>query len=339
MSLPGNDPDAPETDEEYMNALLRGLELAWKNRFDPGDRPPSRLEEEKLCYFAYQELDLPVTYSWYIFGAKAKASGDPQEAPNRMVVPGQQFQRDHGENEYVDRYRQYFESETFFGDYDLEAVRYAPRHEFLQDFYEECAPEEFRDLYLISIEIQRELDSLNERVEMDTGNQSLSAFGAGADVPLRSAQEEQDLRLLISDLHLELADHDELAEIVDDVARATDVVEQVLARLATIESATGEQAKALDNLEEYFYYGPWLYVALYISTQTATGPQSHELIREHANRFLEFDESLQRKRDRMQTRCYNVDLYPTPGHHSEQVDGEQSKHLQEMMRGVLEGSE
>lgn len=337
VDTPGS--DEPEAEREYLNLLLRAVNLAKDNVINRPDRGITRLEQVKLCYFGIREFDLPVSYSWYLAGAHPYLHGDAAEAPQRMAVPGPYSRVDPGENEYVRRYRNYFESETFFDHYDLRAIWFTNRYEFLEDFYEEFAPEEFRDLYLTSTEIQRRLAELAGLVEIDSSNRTLSDFGTGTDVPIHSSSDEREFRMLVSDFHLELAEREKLSEIVPVITRSTDVLEQVMARLTSLGSASPEQKEALNRLQDYFYYTLWRYPALYISTQTAQGPNQHKIVKDHGETFLRFQETVLERRNELREECHDAGLYPDAGHHSEQADEEQLAHIHKMMRGVLEGSE
>ena len=340
MTPPTSGANNPYSEEEpYADALLRGIELAVEDVFDDPGRNITRTEQEKLCYFATKEFDLPVTYSWYLAGVNTKVAGEPDNAPGRMTTNTDGVRRDHGECGEVQQYRDYFASEVFFDNYDLRGVWYTEKFDFLRDFYQRYAPDEYTGLYITSTDIREHLETLDETIEQETTNHSLSDFGGSSQVGLLSESDDQEFRLLISDLHLKLAEIDELSEIVDLVTRGTDVIEQVFAQLTTLESISNEQEAVLQDLAPYFYYDVWRYPALYISTQTAEGPNRYHLIGEHADRFASFYEDLLSRRNRLSKRCVDADLYPRAGHHSHRVDEEQMTHLHHMAREVLEGTE
>jgi len=114
MTPPTPGANNPYSEEEpYADALLRGIELAVEDVFDDPGRNITRTEQEKLCYFAIKEFDLPVTYSWYLAGAYTKVAGEPDNAPGRMTTNTGGVRRDHGETEEVQQYRDYFASEVF----------------------------------------------------------------------------------------------------------------------------------------------------------------------------------------------------------------------------------
>lgn len=315
------------------------MELAIDDVLNSVDRNITRTEQEKLCYFAIQEFDLPITYSWYLAGAYTRVAGEPDEAPKRKRATNAGYTQDHGEDDEVQKYRNFFASETFFDDYHLRQVWFTDKFEFLRDFYREYAGDDYTDLYLVSTNIRECLENLDDTIERDNTNHSLADFGATSETKLLSKSDETEFRLYVSDLHLELAQINELSEITNLLTRGTDVIEQVYATLTTLESITREQEVVLQDIGAYFYYGVWRYPALYISTQTAEGPNKQHLIADHESRFAEFHEELLTRQARLQERCNNVGLYPEAGHHSERVDEEQVAHLQEMAKEVIQGGE
>lgn len=322
-----------------MNKLLRGIELAVDDVLDNPGRAITRLEQEKLCYFAIEEFDIPVTYSWYLAGAYTKVSGEPSAAATRLNTNSMPLREDSGEDPEVRRYRDYFSSTEFIPNYTLRDIWYTNKYEFLRDFYEHCAPEEYLELYLVSTNIREQLENIDEVVEQETTHHSLSEWGGGSDEGVLSESDEREFRLLISDLHLEIAGIDDLTETINVVTRGTDVIEQVFAQLTTLESISREQSVVLDDLAAYFYDDVWRYPALYISTQTAEGPNDFHLKGEHATRFTEFQEDLLTSANRMRNHCLNVGLYPGTGHHAGEVDEDVSSQLNMMMKEYIEETE
>lgn len=337
MAPPTSDPGSPYREEEpYMNKLLRAIELAINEVINEQTREITRLEQEKLCYFAVIEFDLPITYSWYLAGAYTKVTGEPNDAPGRMTVDTQGLSQDPGESEDVRVYRDYFATEEFCKDYNLKKIWYTDRFEFLRDFYGECAPSEYTNLYIASTDIREQLLHLDDTLERETRNSSLSEFGGGSDEGVLTHVDEKEFRLSVSDLHLELAQIYDFSEIVEPITRGTDVLEQVFAQLTKLDSISRDQEVVLDDLAAFFYYTVWMYPALYISVQTAEGPNRHHLIEEHATRFEKFHEQLLSHQTQLRERCIGAGLYPEAGHHSQKVDEEQIAHLHEMAKEVIE---
>jgi hypothetical protein len=340
MSPPTPSPGSPYREEgPQVNKLLRGIELAVDEVLDNPDRPITRLEQEKLCYFAIKEFDLPITYSWYLAGACTKVSGEPSAAANRLNTSSTSIREDTGEDPDVREYRDYFASTEFFPDYTLRDIWFTNKYEFLQDFYEHYAPEEYLNLYLASTDIREQLENIDNLVQQETAHHSLSEWGAGSDDGVLTESDEREFRLLISDLHIEMSEIDDLSETISVITRGTDVLEQVFAQLTTLDSISSEQSVVLDNLAAYFYDDVWRYPALYISAQTAEGPNDYHLKGEHATRFTEFHEDLLSRANRMRNLCMDVGLYPDIGHHAGQVDEDVNSHLNSVMKEYIEERE
>jgi hypothetical protein len=336
ISPGSNSPYAEEVGP--LNNMLTAIELAVDDAIETPGRRVTRTEQEKLCYFLIEEFDIPVTYSWYLAGANTKITGEPSVNESRVESTSGPVSPDQGYSDEVTRYRNQLVNTEFFPGYSLEDIWYTDKNEFLMDFYEACAPEEYLDLYLISTEIRAKLESIEETITEGTDNYSLSAFTDSGPEPLLDRQTEEKFRLLISDFHLELSEIDDLQEIVPTVTMGTDVIEQVLAQLTTTESLTPDQQELVSEVFQYFYDDVWRYPAFYISTQTATGPNYHHLKEEHAERFINFHKELRAQADQLRSRCEANGLYPPMNHHSERIDDDQMAHLHEVSRDVIRAS-
>jgi hypothetical protein len=309
-------------EKSYVNKLLRAIELAVKEKINNPGRLATRIEQEKLCYFAIKEFDIPVTYSWYLAGAYTRVAGEPNEAADRMNSPNQALQQDVGENADVYEYKDFFTSAEFMDGYELQNIWFTTESEFLRDFYRQCAPDDYVELYIVSIDIREKLKDMIKTIRDKRANRSLSDWDGGSNEGLLSTQDEQELRRLISDLHLELAKFDELSGIIGTMTQATDVLEQMFAQLTSLTSISHEQEVVLNDLAQYFYYDVWRYPALYISTQTAEGPNRHHLIEEHATKFTDFDEELVTAATEMRDQGKNANLYTQPDNHYGSINEE-----------------
>lgn len=332
--LPGsNSPYAEEV--THMEDVLTAIDLAVKDAIETPSRSITRTEQEKLGYFLIQEFDIPITYSWYLAGANSKVTGEPRANDTRAGGSVQTLQSDSGYSDDVRKYREYLANTELMEGYTLPEIWYTDQSTFLMDFYKECAPPEYLDLYLISTEIRSKLESILETVTESTEHRGLSAFTDSGPEPLLDQQTEEKFRLLISDFHLELAEIDDLREIVSTITVGTDVIEQVLAQLTTTDSLTPDQQELVAEVFQFYYDDIWRYPAFYISTQTATGPNSHHLIGEHAERFVDFHEELRAKANQFQSRCEANGLYPSNNHHSNRMDSDQMAHLHEVARDLV----
>lgn len=333
ISSDSNSPYAEEVD--HVNALLTAIDLAIEDVLDSPGRSVTRTEQEKLCYLLIREFDVPVTYSWYLAGANTKVTGEPNSNTNRIQPAANIMGVDEGYSDPVRQYRDYLTSTEFFPGYRLRDIWYTDRHTFLEDFYEAFAPDRFLDFYLVSTRIREKLESIENDIHSGTENRTLSSFTSDGPEPLLDQQTEEKFRLLVSDFHLELAEIDGLHEIVPTITVGTDVIEQVLAQLTEASSLTPDQRELVGEVFQYFYDDVWRYPALYISTQTAAGPNHHHLIDEHASRFTTFHEDLRARANQFQSRCEANGLYPSMNHHSNRLNDEQMTHLHELTRDLI----
>jgi hypothetical protein len=331
-------------------ALLAGLDRALDDVLEERNRSLTRLEQEKCCYWAIRDLDAPLTYSWYLAGAVTAADttmapGSQQAAqPEQPSSPTQEYGDLRADTEptvKVQEYRDFFRSATFFDEYTLERIWWTNRYEFLYDFYTEFAPEEYRALYLHSTELRQKLRNIDEVLSETSRSASLADFGAGRDQTALARADEEQFRLLVSKLHMELAQFDALTDVRQLVTRGTDIIEHVLATLATTEALTPAQREIVHDLSEFYFHYIWKYPALYISAQTADGPAEHGRQRKqaHLRQFSRFNTTVESEIEHMVTRCEDANLLPDPGTHTALEDGDAITDLHTLSRELLDADE
>jgi hypothetical protein len=307
--------DSEFEDEEELRTDIRiALELAINDTFEDGERREvTKTEEEKLTHFAILDLDLPLTYSWYLAGGHTIADANPDS--RSPWEPGQAFgelrAQEFEYNERIQEFRNYFRTTEFIPGYTLRQVWFTDKFEFLRDYYRELAPEQYRDLYLHSLDLREKISTLNETINRESENASLSDFEATEPRSLLEASVENELRYLISEFHMDLTSIAELNQFKKPVVRGTDLIEQVLSKLTRINSTSVEQRLLIKNdIPEFYYYKVWKLPALAISASTATGPNADAL---HQKRLLEldgFDEILKSEIIDLQNQAHGVNLLP-----------------------------
>ncbi|PHQ40443.1 hypothetical protein DJ69_01300 [Halorubrum persicum] len=140
---PSSPPDDISTsdEDELREHVLDGLRLALDDELAGGStvnrRDLTKTEEEKLLYFAIRDLNLPLTYSWYLAGVKTdsdagtseQTSSPPTPGPNLSIAPS--AHNESGDqpdvSSDVERYREYYRDTVFFDDYTervIESVTY-----------------------------------------------------------------------------------------------------------------------------------------------------------------------------------------------------------------------
>lgn len=315
MSVPSSDDDSFDEERQLRAEIDAAIDEALDRVLDSRDRELTALEAEKLTFFAIDEFDLDLTYSWYIAGAKTAIghSSEPAHSafptgPTEPTGPtdleaNSETRTEFGElraetaddDDIPDEYVDFFASETFFGDYNLRKIWYTDRYEFLEDFYEAFAPEEYADLYLTSTEIREKLAEVDEILDNRDESTTLGDFGEGGSDMVLDPSTEQEIRYLISDLHLALSASDELSQTQPVVTDGTDLIERVLYRLTQIDSVDDEQRELINDLSDFFFYAVWKYPALAISAEENDGRNALSLRVERLQEFDEFEETVERR--------------------------------------------
>ncbi|NHN41856.1 hypothetical protein G9C85_09460 [Halorubellus sp. JP-L1] len=325
-----------DEEREVANKVLRAIDLAIEDEIESLDRRITRLEQEKLCYFAIEEFNLPITYSWYVEGAYTRVAGDPDGAVNRITADSPNALQDPGEDDDVNKFREFFRSTEFFGDYKLRDIWYTNRYEFLKDFYKAESPSDFTDLYISSTNIRQQLSEISKSLATQNKNRSLAEFTDADSASAITDDVEQEFRLSISDFHLELASIEKFEDLMDVLSQSTNILEHILARLTELDSPSESQEAVVADLNDYFYYGVWRFPALYISARTATGPNSHHLIDEHVREFESFHGEFVPRVKRMESQAKQESLLPDAGSHSKRLKEGYSSYLHNLTKESLE---
>jgi hypothetical protein len=194
---------------------------------------------------------------------------------------------------------------------------------FLQNFYQETAPPEYRSLYIESTHLRTHLQEVIDTVD---------ARCAG-DEPSQSVKElELQLGRTISDVHYYLRGIDELRETLPLVTRGTDLLEDAVAVLRTLDPSeyTEAHVSALEQLKNFFYYQVWRYPCLRISATTATGPSADELASEHRAAYDRFPEQFENAYRESVAAVRRAGLFPEPLAQLEPTDDSIARKLTEL---------
>ena len=174
---------------------------------------------------------------------------------------------------------------------------------FLQNFYLEYAPPEYRDLYVQSTHFRtrlRELETIvNDYVEGEEPTDSID------DVV-------QATGLDVSDMHCTIRASDSLSPTFDAFVEGTDLIEDGLMMLAqrSPEALDSEHVAAVRSMQEFFYYYVWRYPCLAISQETATGPSAGDLRTSRQRRLTNFEAELQQETAEFEQELADAGLVP-----------------------------
>jgi hypothetical protein len=312
MSSSPNDDPVSDGEEQLRTDVRIAIELALEKILDSDEqRDITRVEEEKLTHFAIRDLNLELTYSWYLAGVSTVATANPDTRSQMHTGPNfGSLKADQPVNDRIKELRDYFASEEFFLGYTLRDVWFTDKFEFLRDYYSELAPNEYRELYIHSLDLRQQLWNLTDRLESDQKNASLSDFGGGSSIGLIDQSAENEFRYSVSDFHMDLAEVDELTWLKQDVVRGTGVLERVYSKLTQLDSASLEQKMLLDEIHDYFYNYVWKYPALAISAETAEGPNADALSRRRLIELDGFDKRLNAEIENLTSQSQQLGLLP-----------------------------
>jgi hypothetical protein len=172
---------------------------------------------------------------------------------------------------------------------------------FLQNFYLNHAPPEYRDLYLASVQLRTNLSEFEAAVEAAVTGETHH----------RSREEiVHGIELQVSELHLQLAGLDPLSETFDAVVSGTDLIEHALVSLASVDDSTltREHLELVGELVDFFYYAVWRYPCLVISRETATGPSATTIEDRRTEQLETAEAKLRRRRSELEDRVAVLSL-------------------------------
>jgi len=323
---------------------------------------------QKMIYFAVDEYDIPVTYSWYLAGAvvpdRSIGPGALESAPSGPNDPSDPSQSsDASTDADPDSHDASTDEPTvdpilFTGSQDTETdsgsapeadpSAYINRDElisfyrsvlpdvwneqtmrFLQNFYHEKAPERYRLLYIESTHLRTHLAELAEVIEQHLDGKPTN----------RSVEElKESIELSISDLHYYLRQDDQLRQTFELVVDGTGLIEDALLSLSRLDAdaLTETHLEAVKELKEFFFYYVWKYPCLLISQRTATGPQAAELSAERAAEFEAFEEAIADRRGELVAELSAADLLPGPSDYPPIEDPQVAETLSDLSAEYLE---
>lgn len=315
--------DYNERDEsEIIYDILLGLALAVieDERVDSDGtlRTITNTKLEKFVYMAVEEFELPITYSWYLAGAKAQSPTIRRErfktahgAITGKSQPDEPVVRKHLRNydapEEVRQFADFFDQKLHW--------MFKDKYEFLEGFYREYSPDRFRELYLHSHSLRMLLDQTVDQLDdaqaggVQTGLSSFTGSDqAGAPDHYEYAGQ------IISNIHLELASDELLQQMLPAYQDFTDILENAYMMLGKMEinEVTAKHLECFAELSDFHFNQAWQYPCLRISIETATGPRREEIITDRSQRLPEFEDRYYPRLNSKQELCEKAGLVPGP---------------------------
>jgi hypothetical protein len=306
--------------------LLEKIETALKHavREDPDLNWDygTQIKRQKYVYlavdhFTQPEEELPVTFSWYKFGAVMPAA--PETGTIGPV--GTQMPTSPGRESSV--YTTAFdELVAFFGSGSLSVPLnsenwYSSDLDFLWKFYETHAPEEYQDMYLGNVALRMQFGRIRDRLNECEHSVGTDASG---EIVLRREQYEEVGRAAAR-LHLGIVGA-RVDETLNQVRRFTDLLEGATLVLTntTAGEVTQAQVRVFEQLEESYNQCVWEYPSLLVSKQTATGPNASTLRKWSTQKHFRVEDNIKRHVDEAEASCEDTGLVPSSSDYPEHDD-------------------
>jgi hypothetical protein len=232
---------------------------------DADDIDPIKLN--KLAYLAIEEYDLPIIYGWYKYGpapvnvAHQSVSTIPRSEDEIASVDEPRIKNVNYDVRSPEEYSYFYSDDLEEFGHVLEALT----KEYLVEFYFGYAPEQYRDLYIASAEIQQVLDELKQGTEWyDKAAKTLDTL-------------TKRYQRVMHEVH----ENPVLDESVELMRAYGELLMEVLVTTADLSDISESQQRFITRVVDYFYGEAWKYVALLVSRDTvklSTGENKRKLL-------------------------------------------------------------
>lgn len=255
----------------------------------------------KLAYFAIQQFDLDITYSWYKYGAAPIYSEPADQGETNFISPVSEDEVPAVSSSRVptvdNKYRSPIEYAYFFADDITEEFERAvtmETKEYLVHFYTENAPPHYKQLYIQSAKLQQVLDSIKE--DDNWYNEKAEIYN--------------ELEDRLNDTYKEMLLVDEVSESIAAFQNYSRLIRNVLIAAMEQESLSSNQKRFMTNLIDFFYGITWKYTALLIAKDTVTG-NNRELLKNSIEDDLRWmRDHNERETDSLRQRALAFNLLP-----------------------------
>jgi hypothetical protein len=348
----------PVTEDEVIEKIQEGLALAVSETDgidDPSTRYLTKTKLQKLVWLAVREFDEDVTYSWYLAGPNLEServsTGFLDSAFEKVATPSvpspdlRDERPDYEPDPQVRRYADFFGSQIPHDDGTLDLkddVWYKSGDEFLEEFYDHYAPDEYHEVYAASIDLRNQMEETIRRVAelinaQDGGAQaSLDSFGSSTPT---APDHYKEIGLLVSRMHLALSQNGDLEDTVPRFKQFTDILEDTYMMLAKVEvkDVNKGHLEALRRLRDFHYYKAWRIPALIVSERTATGPGASELRRKATDNLESLNNEYDHKIATIESYCAERGLLPDYTDYPDRDDTEMQALVDELADRYIRG--
>lgn len=248
--------NSPEDEKKVTTSILQALA---KYMSDNGVKSKYLTETklQKIVYKTIEELELPITRSWYIRGCMVHPGGKISGYVNVDKVA------------YLMKYRPFYWDEDIYACFDsiqvINRILKVKQDNFLRNLYKNMQPEKFRMEYIPNNEIMLSMQ------RMIKGTYDVS----------------NDISNSISELSLGLYEDDIFNSIPNSFYEYLELIENIsLVLEAMVEEGSeisSNQSKFIKSIESNYFSTIWKLPATIISINTAEGLSAETLIKNQNN--------------------------------------------------------
>lgn len=229
----------------------------------------------KLLHCGVDWADIDIQRSWHIYGVDYRNDAPDPSALQPAALENiasldspivESSARDYPTREDFHEFYLTLEIGTLSGLEDIFETIDDDFYTFLNQFYCQYAPSEFKDLYKQNVKLQRRLDSHSTDIDVRTID----------------FEERRELGRNITLMHQELSNNSLFDDLLPQFTKFTDLLEDVYRRFENADHPyeLGQAPEAgIDELERFYHRFAWKWVAELISKKTATGLEAGEIER------------------------------------------------------------
>lgn len=289
--------EVPPTESTLLSKIESSLENAL-DRLELEHRT-SPVKRQKYIYIALQNFtepeQNPITYSWFKWGASAIAGpGNTQTGQPLFVDPGD---AEPLLETRLDEFEEYFVS----GGHAMPLQEWwaADFLDFLEQFYQEYSPDEYRELYLANIQLLRILDGIQNAIYY--GREPIT----GEDYQELSQVDRSIKTNVLAETSLESS-----YEFVKSFTNLLEDVAMVMVNLPSENIESGHDT-AISELKDFYLDHVWLMVAHTMSLNSAKGPNAGKIFTHSESNLMRLRGEFDDKFDANKRICLEMDLLPS----------------------------
>lgn len=267
----------------------------------------NELKLQKIVYKTCDDLNIPLTRSWYKRGCYVHNSKIKKEnlinTPNFNSTPSEELLQ--LKTTYKKEYGIILKQLTN----NINDIKYIAWEKLLDRIYHSHAPRQYRKLYLSNnkiLETNNQLKGLlkNKRSSLLSWVNSRNMYS-----------HYEIVSDSISEVHIELASNPEFQEIIDTYIDFTDVLEPIYIKagelLSPETSPSVEMSSLFDSIEQFYYEYVWGCPALVMSKKTVKGARAEEYIEKSAGLINECEDIIHSFLISLDTKIESLELNPT----------------------------